>query len=584
MIGLDWLPVTNTSGETIPSFAVMKLVGTLDADGCINVAKPDADGTLRVMVNGEVMIRPGGRGKGHFGTRGVFAYDQADGTPDVSDDWGVGAGSWVLKKGKKGWLLFGGASGVGNGVKTGGEATGTGRQFHARLVELGTGADAGRWRWQGLRLTPAGYAPDTSNTSGASFTGVPLGFSLSEDYGPKVGQHVVMWQGADRRASPDEPQYEFLPVSEADDTHPGIVSLSEQFVGDGFKKFRKSVLVNADPVRSDPSTDTFTFRVLNAPNTGSAFAQPPDVLSAWAAFDGGTDLAQAFVTVGSWDVETSPSVPMNVFPDVPDTTTDTGDDFADLGVPLCVSGYVIAPQTRLAYYDPHADKVRWGKLYARRDCPTGYPGLGTGTVVTTRDVLEAEVVLSATAFGISSAAPAGSPITVVHLGATQTLNLLDADGVTTHTLKFKGGILGGDFTVCGGGGGGSGDPGDTTCCDPEPAGDLEAAVSNEVGLSGGYPTTIPLTKSGPGVEPTVWQAVGEPLGLPNGFGGGDLEFRCVGGVYTLTGTNEFDVASYTIVSVACAPLVAVIDIVFGFNGWGDYGGVGSSCRLTITEA
>jgi hypothetical protein len=113
----DWIPVLNTTEETIPSFGVMSVLGDLDDDGAVSVGKPDENGSARFLVNGEVAIRPGKGGKGTPGLRCVVAYDEEDGTPAIGEDWGPGVDTWKLKKGNTGFFLWGAAGGVANGLR-----------------------------------------------------------------------------------------------------------------------------------------------------------------------------------------------------------------------------------------------------------------------------------------------------------------------------------------------------------------------------------------------------------------------------------------------------------------------------------
>lgn len=238
MMGLDWLPVRNTTSETIPSFGVMKLVGSLDSDGNIDVGKPDADNSLRVMVNGETMIRPGEKGKGHFGTRGIFGYDQSDGTPNVSDNWGVASGSWVLRKGKKGWVLFGGGSGVGNGVKVGGESSGGETSVFAFL----TSESGGYWKWYPVGWTGGGWFAVGSESATFNAKAAPqfmAGGLNGVTLHPENGLVVRMFKSDSISGN-----YEFQPIGRADEGWGGTLTAIYQKIS-GDKDFMNYVAVNA---------------------------------------------------------------------------------------------------------------------------------------------------------------------------------------------------------------------------------------------------------------------------------------------------------------------------------------------------
>lgn len=151
----DWVPVLNTTTETIPSFGVMSVIGDLDEDGNVSVGKPDENGSSRLLVNGEVAIRAGKTGIGTPGLRCVVAYDQADGAPVVGDDWGPGADTWLLKKGNTGFFLWGAAGGVANGLRLYGKLPGACERYNISGLPIGDGveyligAGTGGGNWDG---------------------------------------------------------------------------------------------------------------------------------------------------------------------------------------------------------------------------------------------------------------------------------------------------------------------------------------------------------------------------------------------------------------------------------------------------
>lgn len=110
-------PVRNASGEEIPPFACMKIVGTREfASGEIGfyVQKPDAFGAQYSHIfNGPRSIRATGTpdqltGEGTIGFAVAALYDSADGTPAFGESWGPRSGTWKLKKNTGGFRVVDG--------------------------------------------------------------------------------------------------------------------------------------------------------------------------------------------------------------------------------------------------------------------------------------------------------------------------------------------------------------------------------------------------------------------------------------------------------------------------------------------
>lgn len=114
----EYLPVTNAHGTRAPAFAVAKVSGA-DADrSCYNVTRPDTDDDPGVLVVGETSIDAGATGKATAAVIVPAAYDADDGTPAAGEEWGPGAGSWKLRKGKQGFrCIVAGGSGVAEWVR-----------------------------------------------------------------------------------------------------------------------------------------------------------------------------------------------------------------------------------------------------------------------------------------------------------------------------------------------------------------------------------------------------------------------------------------------------------------------------------
>ncbi|QEG28992.1 hypothetical protein GobsT_37810 [Gemmata obscuriglobus] len=112
----DWVPLSNASGGPVPSCALARVTGV--ANGLFTVDTPDADGDPHLVAVGFSLVPTGGRGTGTFDPRAVLAYEEADGTPQPGEEWGAGAGTWKLRKGKTGWRILGGAGrGLVNAVR-----------------------------------------------------------------------------------------------------------------------------------------------------------------------------------------------------------------------------------------------------------------------------------------------------------------------------------------------------------------------------------------------------------------------------------------------------------------------------------
>lgn len=81
----------NTSGETIPAYAVMQISGWEDKDelGFLKVKKPDGEGKIYIL-NGTrpVASNKTGRATSALNRMGAFAlFDDAE-TPEVDEQWG----------------------------------------------------------------------------------------------------------------------------------------------------------------------------------------------------------------------------------------------------------------------------------------------------------------------------------------------------------------------------------------------------------------------------------------------------------------------------------------------------------------
>ena len=99
----------NSSGETIPGNAVMRVTGVeADTDGQlkITVAKPSTTFTRSYLINEQFKVPDGKFGTGSFEVA-LAAYDSSDGTPSAGETWGPKPDSWKLAKGYPGFTVLG---------------------------------------------------------------------------------------------------------------------------------------------------------------------------------------------------------------------------------------------------------------------------------------------------------------------------------------------------------------------------------------------------------------------------------------------------------------------------------------------
>lgn len=103
-----WRAVYNESGEEVPPFGVMMMVG-IDIDtGMVSIDKPnrnDLDPAM-LLVNGEDSIPSNGEGTGTADGPMLVLYSTAAGIPVNGDSMGTVAGQWDLEKNKVGFLFI----------------------------------------------------------------------------------------------------------------------------------------------------------------------------------------------------------------------------------------------------------------------------------------------------------------------------------------------------------------------------------------------------------------------------------------------------------------------------------------------
>lgn len=106
-----WMPADNGTSEAIPSHGLARVTGV--TNGVLQLAKPNADGDRYVVVVSDILVPPDKSGEVTYDPCVIAAYDPADGTPAVGEQWGAASGSWRLRKNKAGFRVVGGA---GNGL------------------------------------------------------------------------------------------------------------------------------------------------------------------------------------------------------------------------------------------------------------------------------------------------------------------------------------------------------------------------------------------------------------------------------------------------------------------------------------
>lgn len=108
--------VVNESGEEVPAFGVMQVLGVNDRTSSarfnyLRIEKPDGTGSA-FLVNGPrplPAIASGVTGRGIAFRDGEALYDTADGTPAAGETWGPDD-DWKLHKDQPGFEILGGAN------------------------------------------------------------------------------------------------------------------------------------------------------------------------------------------------------------------------------------------------------------------------------------------------------------------------------------------------------------------------------------------------------------------------------------------------------------------------------------------
>jgi hypothetical protein len=101
------LPFRNMTGEPIPAFAVMSVLGVSFEHGIafLKCGKPDGTFRRHYAINGMQDVAPGRRGTCYRSGDVRALYDE--GTPASGESWGLCPGSWKLTKGFPGAAILG---------------------------------------------------------------------------------------------------------------------------------------------------------------------------------------------------------------------------------------------------------------------------------------------------------------------------------------------------------------------------------------------------------------------------------------------------------------------------------------------
>ncbi len=104
--GIRWMNVKNVGGTTIPAYGLMRVTGR-EATGEYQVQQPNTDSQAGCLVAGPWDIPASEYGQALDDFPFPVLYDTADGTPAAGEAWGPGNGSYKLRKGKTGYLIYG---------------------------------------------------------------------------------------------------------------------------------------------------------------------------------------------------------------------------------------------------------------------------------------------------------------------------------------------------------------------------------------------------------------------------------------------------------------------------------------------
>ena len=104
------LPFRNDASETVPGFAVLRVVGVMQLEGqaVLRVEQPNGTYERLYYVNGPVPVALGEYGVCCAGQPAFVAYDTGS-TPATGESWGAKDGEWKLFPHRPGFTLLGDA-------------------------------------------------------------------------------------------------------------------------------------------------------------------------------------------------------------------------------------------------------------------------------------------------------------------------------------------------------------------------------------------------------------------------------------------------------------------------------------------
>lgn len=120
------IPFRNTSAETIPAYAVMRVTDAIVVDDIkvFTVAKPNTSLGRLYLINGPKEVPQYSAGVEPGSGHGSFLWHASDvlydtaATPAYGESWGPQDGTWTLKKWRYGFTIKGGNTGSGATAKT----------------------------------------------------------------------------------------------------------------------------------------------------------------------------------------------------------------------------------------------------------------------------------------------------------------------------------------------------------------------------------------------------------------------------------------------------------------------------------
>lgn len=104
-----WVRVLNTdpSQLDIPAYGIVEIAGDSDQNGVFPVTMPTSDGSKMVLILAGGNLPYGSTGQASWASPIPCRYDPNDGTPVTGEIWGPALGTWLLRKGKSGFRIFG---------------------------------------------------------------------------------------------------------------------------------------------------------------------------------------------------------------------------------------------------------------------------------------------------------------------------------------------------------------------------------------------------------------------------------------------------------------------------------------------